>query len=94
MLRAHVLVSGRVQGVFFRAECAERARRRGVWGWARNLADGRVEAVFEGHDDAVRFMVDWCHRGPRLAEVDLVETSWEPLAEGVAPSAEGFQARW
>lgn len=94
MLRAHVLVSGRVQGVFFRAECAERARQRRVSGWARNLPDGRVEALFEGPDDAVRFMVDWCRRGPRLAEVDVVETAWEPLTEGAAPSAEGFQARW
>lgn len=76
--RVHVLVSGRVQGVFFRSECAERARARGLGGFVRNLPDGRVEAVFEGDPEAVEFMVDWCRRGPRLARVERVEVSEEP----------------
>jgi acylphosphatase len=71
--RAHVWISGMVQGVFFRYEARERARSRGVSGWVRNLADGRVEAVFEGPEDAVETMVEWCGRGPRGAEVTDVE---------------------
>lgn len=73
MKRVRVTVSGRVQGVFFRATCAARARRRGLGGSVRNRPDGRVEAVFEGPDGAVDAMVDWCRRGPDLAEVTSVE---------------------
>jgi acylphosphatase len=68
-----VLVSGRVQGVFFRDSCSRRARELGVCGWVRNLPDGRVEAVFEGEAQAVEQMVRWCHVGPRLARVEQVE---------------------
>jgi len=75
--RAHVFVSGWVQGVFFRAETRDRARQLGVTGWVRNLWDGRVEAVFEGEDWAVERLVDWCHRGPRGARVDNVEVIYE-----------------
>jgi acylphosphatase len=78
--RVRVVVTGRVQGVFFRAECAERARARGLGGFVRNLPDGRVEAAFEGDPQAVEFMVDWCRRGPRLARVDAVEVTEEPPA--------------
>jgi acylphosphatase len=77
-----VTVSGRVQGVFFRATCAAQARRRGLGGFVRNLADDRVEAVFEGPEDAVREMVDWCRLGPDLARVDRVEVlSEEPIGD-------------
>jgi acylphosphatase len=72
--RVHVLISGMVQGVFFRVECASRARQRGLAGFVRNLPDGRVEAAFEGSEDAVDSMVEWCHHGPRYAEVDSVQT--------------------
>jgi acylphosphatase len=86
--RTHVIVSGSVQGVFFRYETRERARSRGLAGWVRNLPDGRVEAVFEGPDDAVEAMVDWCRRGPPGAEV----TDVEAIAE--EPNGmEGFQVR-
>jgi acylphosphatase len=78
--RSHVVVTGRVQGVFYRATCAESARRRGLGGWVRNLPDGRVEAVFEGPDADVDAMVAWCRRGPELAHVDAVEVTSEPLA--------------
>lgn len=73
MKRVRVIVSGRVQGVFFRGTCAARARQRGLGGSIRNLPDGRVQAVFEGPDEAVDAMVDWCRRGPELAEVGSVE---------------------
>lgn len=75
-----MLVSGRVQGVFFRATCAAEARRQEVGGWVRNLPDGRVEAAFEGPDEAVDRMVAWCRRGPELARVVGVEVYPEPLA--------------
>lgn len=77
--RAHVLVSGRVQGVFYRAFCAERARGLGLAGFVRNLSDGRVEAAFEGPDEDVDAMVAWCHRGSEWSRVDAVEAREEPL---------------
>jgi len=75
--RAHVYVSGFVQGVNFRWYTVERARQRGVGGWVRNLADGRVEAVFEGAEPDVASMVAWCGRGPRSARVTGVDVTWE-----------------
>ncbi len=75
--RAHVFVSGWVQGVFFRAETRDLARQLGVTGWVRNLWDGRVEAVFEGEDWAIEQLVAWCHRGPRGAQVDNVNVTHE-----------------
>lgn len=76
----HVVVSGRVQGVFYRASCAAAARRLGLGGWVRNLPDGRVEATFEGSDRQVDAMLDWCRQGPEMASVDAVEVTVEPLA--------------
>jgi acylphosphatase len=76
-VRAHVTVSGRVQGVNFRANARERARTIGVYGWVRNLDDGRVEAVFEGPRAAVSRLVSWCYGGPSHAQVDHVEVKWE-----------------
>ena len=75
--RAHVLISGRVQGVFFRACTREEAQRLGLCGWVRNLADGRVEAVFEGEEKPVAQMIAWCHAGPAYALFRNVEVSME-----------------
>ncbi len=75
--RARAVVRGRVQGVFFRAETRDRARSLGVAGWARNAPDGTVEAVFEGDRDRVEALVEWCRRGPRLADVAAVDVEWE-----------------
>jgi acylphosphatase len=72
-VRAHVFVSGDVQGVFFRYETRERARELGLAGWVRNLPDGRVEAVFEGPQEAVDQMVAWCRQGPEQADVREVD---------------------
>ena len=83
--RAHVYVSGVVQGVSFRWYTAQHARRHGVSGWVRNLDDGRVEAVFEGPREAIERVVAWCHEGPRHARVTSVDVSWEE-PEGI----EGF----
>ena len=75
--RAHVYVSGRVQGVFFRAETAELARRLGLNGWVRNLPDGRVEALFEGEKQYVEKAVEFCKRGPPSAYVTHLDIDWE-----------------
>lgn len=75
--RAHVIISGRVQGVFFRYETQSEARRRGLCGWVRNLRDGRVEALFEGEKEDVERLVEWCRKGPPMAKVKDVEISWE-----------------
>lgn len=80
--RVRVLVSGRVQGVFFRASCARLARDAGLGGFVRNRPDGRVEAAFEGPAEAVDRLVDWCRGGPDLARVDHVEILAEqPLGD-------------
>ena len=71
------MISGRVQGVFFRAETAQRARSLGLAGWVRNNADGTVEAVFEGDRERVGSMVEWARRGPSFAEVERIDLSWE-----------------
>ena len=86
--RKRVLVSGQVQGVFFRDTCRRVAGQQGVAGWVRNLPDGRVEAVFEGDSADVAHMVSWARRGPRLARVDRLDVRDEP-AEGLA----GFEIR-
>ena len=83
MIRYRVLVSGRVQGVFFRDSCRRMAEQHGVAGWVRNLPDGRVEAVFEGPAEDVRRLIDWAHGGPRMAVVDDVAVQSEP-PEGLA----------
>jgi acylphosphatase len=72
-VRRRVVVSGDVQGVFFRDSCKRRAQQKGVAGAARNLPDGRVEVLFEGDDGAVEDMVAWCREGPRHAHVTKVE---------------------
>ena len=76
--RAHVLVSGIVQGVFFRQRTKQVAEKMGVNGWVRNMSDGRVEAVFEGEEQAVKALVEYCHHGPSSAFVTNVDVQWEP----------------
>ena len=86
--RAHVRVSGRVQGVAFRYETHRKAADLGVAGWVENLPDGRVEAVFEGAPDRVREMVAWCESGPPSADVTDVSVEDE-APEGLT----GFEVR-
>jgi acylphosphatase len=79
MIRKRVIVSGRVQGVFFRDTCRRIAGQQGVSGWVRNRSDGRVEAVFEGDPDSVERMVRWARRGPSHARVTAVDVTDEPV---------------
>ncbi len=78
MKRVHVFISGKVQGVFYRAYTQDEAKKLGVNGWVRNLPDGRVEAVFEGVDEAVDEMVKWCYKGSPASKVEKVEVIEEP----------------
>ena len=72
-MRVHVLISGVVQGVFFRATTQNQALKLGLNGWVRNKSSGQVEAVFEGPKERVEQMVEWCKYGPPNAHVENVE---------------------
>lgn len=76
--RVRVLISGKVQGVWFRAHTKEKADELGLTGWVRNLPDGRVEAVFEGDEVLVEEMIRWCHIGSPHSKVTKVEVIEEP----------------
>jgi acylphosphatase len=77
VIRRRVVVQGRVQGVFFRDSVRRLAEREGVGGWARNVPDGTVEAVFEGESAAVERLVDFCRLGPPHASVERVDVADE-----------------
>ncbi len=81
MKRMRVIISGRVQGVFFRAYARETAVGLKLKGWVRNLHDGSVEAVFEGDDNNVQAMLDWCKKGPPHAIVKHVDATEEPYKD-------------
>ena len=88
-LRAvRVRVTGRVQGVFFRARCADEAQRLGVHGWVANEPDGSVSGHFEGAPGAVEDLVAWCRTGPPRARVDGVD-----VVPAVPQHARGFETR-
>jgi len=87
--RAHVLVSGQVQGVFFRDSTRQKAEELGLAGWVKNTPDGQVEALFEGPSERVREMVRWCEEGPQRASVENVDTDFESAGGDL----EGFEVR-
>jgi len=87
--RAHVHVSGRVQGVFFRDATRQKALELGLSGWVRNLPDGRVEVLFEGLSDEVRQAVQWCEGGTPEADVENVDADFEEAGGDL----EGFEVR-
>jgi acylphosphatase len=76
-VRVRVVVEGRVQGVYFRAQTQDMALSLGLNGWVKNRGDGSVEALFEGDRDRVEQMIQWCHRGPSHARVTAVRPTWE-----------------
>jgi acylphosphatase len=78
--QVHVWVTGRVQGVFFRAATRDQAQRLGLEGWVKNLRDGRVEALFAGPEDKVNQMLAWCRQGPPHAHVADLEIKWEEVS--------------
>jgi len=76
-VRCHVRISGVVQGVCYRMETRRAAENFGVMGWVKNRSDGTVEAVFEGTQDAVNQLINWCHSGPKHAKVTDIDKTWE-----------------
>ena len=80
-VRAYVTISGKVQGVFFRSYTKQKAKEQGVKGWVRNLQDGRVKAVLEGEEDAVKRVIEFCRKGPTQARVVQVKVGWEKYQE-------------
>jgi acylphosphatase len=82
--RAHVYVSGDVQGVFFRDSTRQKAQQLSLSGWVKNVPDGRVEALFEGPSKEVREMVRWCEYGPPYAAVENVEVEFDTAREDVS----------
>jgi acylphosphatase len=80
-VRARVVASGVVQGVFFRGSCRREALNRKVVGWVRNNPDGSVEAVFEGSAPEVDALVGWMRQGPRLAQVEVADVTMEELED-------------
>ncbi len=87
--RAHVRVSGRVQGVFFRDSTREKAQQLGLSGYVKNTSDGDVEALFEGPTEGVEEIVRWCGQGPPHASVENVEANYEPAQDDLT----GFEVR-
>lgn len=83
LARARIRVRGMVQGVWFRQSTADEARRLGLEGWVRNLADGSVEAEAQGERGRVEALVRWCHRGPPAARVEGVDVEWSAPGEGL-----------
>jgi len=89
MKRVRVIIRGKVQGVFFRANLKENALMNDLAGYVRNLEDGSVEAVFEGDDADIEEIIEYCHEGPRAAKVDDVEV----IEEEYKGDSEGFEIR-
>ncbi|MEM1169571.1 MAG: acylphosphatase [Cyanobacteria bacterium P01_H01_bin.35] len=85
-IHAHVLILGKVQGVGYRFSTLQTAVSLGINGWVKNLPDGRVEAVFEGREEVVKKMINWCYQGPKSAVVQDVLVKYEQV-EGI----EGFE---
>jgi acylphosphatase len=88
--RAHVIISGKVQGVFFRSETRREAGKHNVTGWVRNLPDDRVEAVFEGEQENVEKLLEFCEKGPLGAKVAKTEITWKPYSG----EFRGFEIRY
>ena len=87
--RAHLLISGNVQGVFYRSFVKSQGKLYGVSGWVRNTADGRVEVVLEGEDYKIEDMIDACRKGPPSAQIGNVDVEWQKFRG----TEEGFEIR-
>jgi len=88
--RAHLIISGRVQGVGFRWFVYDVATSLGLGGWTKNLRNGSVEAVFEGERAIIEAAINHCHEGPRLAVVSDIDLDWSEKPEGLA----GFDIKY
>lgn len=79
--QVYVKISGKVQGVFYRAEACEEARKLGLKGWIRNTEDGEVEAIAQGEEERLKHFITWCWDGPDQAHVKNVEIEWRDRFE-------------
>ncbi|MGD2201659.1 MAG: acylphosphatase [Candidatus Bathyarchaeota archaeon] len=89
-VRVHLLISGRVQGVYYRKNARQEALRLGLTGWVKNLPDRRVEAVIEGEEDRVEEFIQWCRKGPPLAIVRDLKIEHQPATGSI----DGFTIRY
>jgi len=90
MKRAHIILTGRVQGVFFRDGTKNKARALGLKGWVRNVDSDKVEVMAEGEEDKLRELVEYCKKGPDAAEVSDIEIEYSDASGGF----EGFSVRY
>lgn len=81
MHQAHLLISGKVQGVFYRASCEEVALKYGLKGWVRNLPTGQVEVLAQGEKEKIEKLIEWCRKGPPHASVSGVKVKWEEASK-------------
>lgn len=89
IVRVHAIISGRVQGIFYRASARSEAVKRSLTGWVKNTVDGKVELIAQGPCHEVEDFLDWCRSGPMLAEVSDVEVDWEEPQDDLA----GFEVK-
>jgi acylphosphatase len=81
MVRAHLIIGGTVQGVYFRSTAVEVAQKHGVCGWVKNTPEGTVEVVLEGGEEDVKKVIEWCHTGPPMAIVKNVDVEWDSFKD-------------
>ena len=81
MYQAHLIISGRVQGVFYRASCKEEAELYGLKGWVKNLPTGEVEVLAQGEKEKIEKLIEWCKKGPPHADVINVDVMWENVSK-------------
>ena len=81
MLQASLIISGKVQGVFYRASCQEVAQRLGLTGWVKNLSGGNVEVLAQGEKEKIEKLIQWCKKGPPGAMVSDVNIKWGNITE-------------
>lgn len=81
MMEAHLIISGKVQGVWYRASTQKEANKLGLKGWVRNLPTGEVEAIVQGEKETVEKLIAWCNEGPPAAEVSGVDVKWAEISQ-------------
>jgi acylphosphatase len=84
MHQVHLIVLGRVQGVFYRASCQEVAQRLGLTGWVKNLPDGSVEVLAQGEKEKIEKLIEWCKKGPPGAKVSGLKIDWQIIVQQIS----------
>lgn len=78
----HITINGKVQGIWFRANTKQKAEQLGITGWVKNIPNGSVEAIFEGEENCIKEMIDWCQHGPPQAKVENIEIKEQSITNG------------